>query len=544
MSEALAQLAGAHGIACEYDDIWGHRHRVTDATLKALLAAMGVHAADGEAAGALRAIDDARDRQRIAPLVVLRENVSPWLLHVRLPMLMAAAPLGVRVTAEDGAACDDAAVAVVRRDPPPREGAECVGVDVALTAALPPGYHRLELLVGTEVVARTCCAVAPPACYRPSPPQEGRTWGAAAQLYAVRSARNWGIGDFTDLATLIGQWGERGAGIVGVNPLHALFPATPEHASPYGPSSRLFRNILYIDVEAVAEMHDCEAARALVHSAAFAQRLVALRDAPLVDYAGVAAAKRQVLELLYRHFRERYLAAGDARTEAFRAFLVAGGDALRLHALFDALHEHFHRGDAAVWGWPAWPEPYRDPRAPAVARFAAEHAERVEFYAYLQWQAEQQFAAAGTCANAAGLSIGIYTDLAVSIDRGGAEAWACQDLYALGASVGAPPDAFNMNGQDWGLPPMIPGRLRDAAYAPFLATLRANMRNAGALRIDHVMGLARLFWVPAGGRPADGAYVDYPFDDLLGLVALESHRHRCLVIGEDLGTVPDTCAPR
>ncbi len=540
MSEALGRLANAHGINRDYHDVWGNRHQVSDATMRAVLTAMGVSAIDDAAASAvLRSIENARDAQRVAPLVVLRENARPWTVQLRLPSAAAAMPLSVRVVAEDGSPRHDAAVAVVRRDSPTRADATCVGVEVALTASLPLGYHQVEFIAGEQCVARTCCAVAPPTCYLPTPTQEGRTWGATAQLYGVRSARNWGIGDFTDLASLIGQLGERGAGLVGVNPLHALFPAMPEHASPYSPSSRLFRNILYIDVEAVPEWRDCEAARTLVRSTAFAARLASLRDSPLVDYAAVAAAKRQVLELLYRHFRQSYLAADSARAQAFRAYVLAGGAALREHALFDALHESFHSDDPTVRGWAAWPEAYRDPRSPAVTQYAASHVEHVEYYAYLQWQAEEQFAAASAKARASGLAVGIYGDLAVSIDRGGAEAWANQDLYAIGASVGAPPDAFNMNGQDWGLPPMIPSRLRDAAYAPFLATLRANMRHTGALRIDHVMGLARLFWVPAGARPADGAYVQYPFADLLGLLALESHRHRCMVIGEDLGTVPD-----
>ena len=192
-----------------------------------------------------------------------------------------------------------------------------------------------------------------------------------------------------------------------------------------------------------------------------------------------------------------------------------------------------------MWGWPECPEPYRDPESSAVQGFAAERIDRVEFYMYLQWLADRQLGAAGRRAFELGLGVGVYQDLAVSIDRGGAEAWANRDLYALAASAGAPPDEFNQKGQDWGLPPIVPDRLREAAYTPFIATLRANMRHAGALRIDHVMGLARLFWVPPGGKPQDGAYVHYPFADLLGILALESHRNRCLVIGEDLGTVPE-----
>jgi (1->4)-alpha-D-glucan 1-alpha-D-glucosylmutase len=327
--------------------------------------------------------------------------------------------------------------------------------------------------------------------------------------------------------------------MIGVNPLHALFPHNPAHASPYSPSSRLFVNVLYLDVEAVDDYRECEDVRAHVRSAAFQMRLKALRDADLVDYSGVAAVKLDVLERLYAHFRERHLAADSPRARAFRAFQARAGADLRRHALFEALQAHFHRADPEIWGWQVWPAAYRDPDAEAVARYAAEHLERVEFHEYLQWQADRQLEAAGRRSYELDLAVGLYQDLAVSVDRAGAEAWSGQRLYAAGAGVGAPPDDFSLDGQDWGLPPLVPERLRAAAFAPLVATLRANMRHAGALRIDHVMGLMRLFWVPPGGKPKDGAYVHYPFADLLGLVALESQRNKCLVVGEDLGTVPD-----
>ena len=294
-----------------------------------------------------------------------------------------------------------------------------------------------------------------------------------------------------------------------------------------------------MDVEAVADFAECDEARAQARTPEFQSRLKALRDADLVDYAGVANVKLPMLERCYAHFRSRHLAAARRARRRSAPTRPRTPRALRQHALFEALQEHFHREDAQVWGWPAWPEAYRDPAAPEVARFAESHAERVEFYEYLQWQAELQLEAVGRRAAELGLGVGLYQDLAVSVDRGGAEAWANQDLYAIAASVGAPPDDFNLRGQDWGLPPLAPERLRAAAYAPFVATLRANMRHAGALRIDHVMALARLFWVPQGGEPRDGGYVRYPFEDLVGIVALESHRNRCMVIGEDLGTVPD-----
>jgi (1->4)-alpha-D-glucan 1-alpha-D-glucosylmutase len=301
----------------------------------------------------------------------------------------------------------------------------------------------------------------------------------------------------------------------------------------------MFLNVLYLDVEAIAEFEHCAKAREHVAAPAFQASLAALRAAPLVDHAGVAARKLPVLAILYAQARRDARAHASSRWAAFDAFKTAGGEALRRQALFDALQSHFFARDASVWGWPAWPDAYRDPDSAAIVAFADQHAERIDFFAWLQWQADLQRASVAERARQCGLRVGLYTDLAVSIDRGGAESWANQPLYAAQASVGAPPDAFNVQGQDWGLPPMIPQRLRDAGYAPFIATLRANMRAAGALRIDHAMGLLRLYWVPSGARAAHGAYVRYPLEDLLGLLALESERHRCLVIGEDLGTVPD-----
>jgi (1->4)-alpha-D-glucan 1-alpha-D-glucosylmutase len=334
--------------------------------------------------------------------------------------------------------------------------------------------------------------------------------------------------------------GAHGAALVGLNPLHALYPHNPTHASPYSPSSRRFLDVLYIDVEAVPDFATCDSVREQVFSGSFQDRLHALRAAELVDYAGVAAAKFPVLEQLYGHFRRTELAdAGAARAREFRAFQLAGGLALRQHALFEAMQEHFHGLDGGVWGWPQWEWGYRDPNSPEVAAFLRDQGERVEYYEYLQWQAEMQLAAVGRCALESRLAVGIYQDLAVSVDRGGAESWAAQELYAQSASAGCPPDDFNLRGQDWGLLPLLPERLRARAYAPFIAVLRANMRHAGALRIDHVMGLARLFWVPRGDLPEAGSYVAYPFEHLLAILTLESERNHCMVIGEDLGTVPD-----
>jgi (1->4)-alpha-D-glucan 1-alpha-D-glucosylmutase len=533
----LEALALAYGIGTSYHDIFGTEHRVPDASLRALLGAMSVDASDDESAHAsLQQADASRWRARLPALVVLPRAARPWTLRVHLPSRVDTTQMSLRFTLEDGSAAlvPTSANAVDQRD---IDAQTWSAVDLAFDAELPLGYHGFELLSGDAVVAASRCAVTPPSSYRPAALRNGgRTYGLAVQLYGLASPRNWGIGDFSGLGDVVERAGALGAGIVGVNPLHALFPHNPLHVSPYSPSSRLFANTLYLDVEVIDDFHDCPDARALVESDTFQARLAAMREAELVDYAGVARAKHEVLTLLHARFQAR--PDEDPQVIAFARYRREQGEGLERHALFEALQEHFHRRDGA-WGWPAWPSAFRDPHSAEVQRFARAHAGRVDYYAYLQWQADVQRAGVADRARDANLCAGVYTDLAVSIDAGGAERWVHQDLYADGASVGAPPDAFNREGQDWGLPPMMPGRLREAGYAPFIATLRANMRHAGALRVDHVMGLMRLFWIPRGGRPAQGAYVAYPFDELIALLALESVRNRCLVIGEDLGTVPD-----
>ena len=547
MSEAralLERLGAQLGIACDYHDIWGTLHRVSDRSLGALLAELGIDAgASAQAAQAERAAQAARWRAVLPPAVAVASDAAPWRVAVRRAE-GAHARLRWRLELEGGARHEGEAdfQALQETERAQLDGATWVARALELPVALPMGYHRLALYDARAhgPLGEALVVSAPARCYRPRALEEcGRIWGPAVQLYALRSERNWGMGDYGDLLRLVEQWAALGAGIVGLNPLHALFPHNPAHASPYSPSSRLLLNVLYLDVEAVDDFAECEDARRLVQAPEFQQRLARLRAAELVDYPGVAAAKFEVLGRLYAHFRERHLRPGRPRGDSFRAFQAGGGEVLRRHALFEALQEHLHAADPVVWGWPVWPEPYRDPLGDAVTRFSAERFERIEYYQYLQWQAAHQLAQAAARCEALGLAVGLYLDLAVSVDRAGSDAWAHRDCYARGASVGAPPDDFNLNGQDWGLPPLRPDRLRETRYELFIDALRENMRDAGALRIDHVMGMLRLYWIPAGASARDGAYVRYAFDEMLAIVTLESHRNRCLVIGEDLGTVPD-----
>jgi (1->4)-alpha-D-glucan 1-alpha-D-glucosylmutase len=537
----LQRLCEHVGIAAEYTDIWGRAHETSDATRLALLQAIGVIAVESGVAAAL-AERERRPWQRGLPAVtVCQEDAPTYRWEIGFDERAATRAVHWTLALETGEKRSGETRASELQKIAYREigGVRYLKAVFEWRERLPAGYHRFSLEgLHDGAPAAMTLIVAPARCFLPPALGEGgRVWGPALQLYAVRSGHNWGIGDFTDLKNALEIAAREGAGIVGLNPLHALFPHNPGHISPYSPSSRVYLNPLYLDVEAVPGFAECGAARTLIADPQFQARLRGLRSTGLVDYPGLAYAQLRV-----REFRERDMAAGTDRGNAFTRFVGDGGEPLLRFALYHALQERFYADDAAVWGWPVWPEPYRDPAAPAVHEFLDANRERVEFYVWLQWLAEEQLAACGQRSLELGLTVGLYQDLAVSVDRAGAEAWAWQELYAESVSIGSPPDEFNLHGQNWGLPPIIPERLAEAAYAPFIATLRANMKHSGALRIDHVMGLMRLYWVPPGATPKDGAYVRYPLQELLGIIALESHRNRCMVIGEDLGTLPEGLA--
>lgn len=532
----LNQLAELCGIEPAYQDIWGITHKVSEKTKLGLLRAMGL-SVDDEASVRFALAEKKAIfwRRLLDPVLVVRETEYPIRITVRLPDTDIGNGFEWSLKEERGDYYSNTflpkELEVENRGEV--EGEAYIQYILSLPVTLSPGYHKLEIRQvegGHGLAEVTRLIVAPATCYTPHGLKEGRVWGPAVQLYALRSRRNWGIGDFTDLKTLVSCCADMGAGILGVNPLHALFTEDPGYASPYSPSSRLFINLIYLDVEAIADFPECEEARDMVRNPEFQARLASLREGELVDYNEVAATKRPVLEILYKYFRTHHLEHGDERCMAFRSFQDQRGEELYNYGLFEALQEHFHEEAPGILGWPAWPETYRNPKSHAVAEFSSTYQERVEFFQYLQWQADLQLGAVGRQSMELDLKVGLYEDLAVGVDSAGAETWVHKDLYALGVRIGAPPDDFNLNGQDWGLLPLIPDRLVEAAYAQFVATLSANMRYAGALRIDHVMGLRRLFWVPQGSKPAEGAYVRYPFEDLLGILALESQRNRCIVI--------------
>jgi (1->4)-alpha-D-glucan 1-alpha-D-glucosylmutase len=539
--ERLRRLAGLAGVESHYWDIEGTRHETCPDTARRLLSALGFPADDdADLTSSLAALEEREWRSIVPPVMVLRQDQEP-VVPVHLPIDAPPVTIAWRIILEDGTVRTGERprreLALEERRSIQRRDAESLSLPVP---RLPPGHHELWL-DNVPGAPRMPLIVAPPRCYLPPQLAEGRKcWGLAAQLYTVRSALDWGVGDFTDLR-LLAEWAaELGADALGLNPLHALFPSSPDNASPYSPSSRLFRNAIYLDITAIPDYANCVAMHQHTHTPAVTKALAAARSAPLVDYSTVSRLKFEALEQLYATFRDTCLAGdGDARTAAFLRFQSEGGQQLHQFALFQVLSEVFATND-----WTQWRLPYRDPASEGVATFSRDHADRIAFFEYIQWQAELQLADAAKRATEAGMAIGLYGDVAVSVDPAGADHWSRQSIFAGAARIGAPPDPFNALGQEWGVVPMNPWTLREHAYADFIALLRANMRHVGALRIDHIMALQHSYWVPVGGAASAGAYVTYPFEDLIGILALESHRNACLVIGEALGTVPEGFRPR
>jgi len=528
---ALARLAEKLGIVARYVDLTGRERPTSDATRAAFCTAMGAAcASEGEAAASLDALE-AEARARVI------EPVRVWREHARGgPGLRATLPASFEPSEAEIELCDEAGA--TQRAPlrvPAGDGRGCV--ELALPVRPPVGYHRLRLhLRGrdgersfeqTLVVAPRCCALARGAL------GDARLLGLWASLYTVRSQRGFGFGDLSDLAQLSELTAKLGADFVALNPLHALYNRG-DAIAPYSPQSRIWQNVLYIDVEAVPELVDCPAARACIAALPLAR----WRAAPSLDHETLLDAKLAVLRELHRCFVRREAARESERGRAFAAFGCAGGEALRDFACFAALQAELGLPD-----WRRWPERFRAPRSPAVLAFAADHAGELDFHAWLQFELDVQLARAARTGREAGLALGLVKDLAIGSAADSADAWANPGLFADGVSLGAPPDAYSAAGQDWGLPPLVPGRLRAHGYPYLRQVLRAAFRSAGALRIDHVMGLARQFWIPAGRPGSEGAYVRQPQAELLGILALESQRAQALVVGEDLGTVPVELGP-
>jgi 4-alpha-glucanotransferase len=526
-SEVLARLGEAAGIENHYWDNHGECHDTSPETTRALLKAFGIVAETyDEAWESLNHFWRDPWMSILPPVLVFRDG-EPVAIPLREWEEKCGRRISWELVLEDGR----------------RETGECVLSDLPHDdiayfdnkrifqrrlhlVSLPFGYHRFTVNGVTTRVIMT-----PRSCYVPAKLTEERVWGLMLQLYSLKTRTDWGIGDFSGLKLLVDRVAAAQGDAIGLNPLHSLFLDVPENASPYSPASRLFRNPLYLDVTAIADFAESEAAQSLAGSEEYRVAFQKASAADLVDYTAVTALKLPVLERLYTSFCKKHSAG--PRADAFADFVADADGDLDGLALYQALAEHF-----GAHNWADWPKAFRHRDPSALAEFAASHAHRIGFFKYLQWQCALQFSAAATHAKGRGMAVGLYNDLAVSVDSTSADHWIHQSLFAGEARVGAPPDPFNEMGQNWGLIPLNPLRLRETAFEYFTELLRANMRYAGALRIDHVMGLTRLYIIPDGKKPTEGAYVRYPLDELLAIAALESQRAQCMVIGEDLGTVP------
>ncbi|MFL6064327.1 MAG: 4-alpha-glucanotransferase [Friedmanniella sp.] len=524
LDPALRELADAFAIATEYGDWQGRHVTVAPATLVAVLAALGVDASTPAAAAAALAEQEERPWRRLLPACqALREGES-----VRVPVHAPANQVvELWVELEAGGRRD---LRLPRHAGPTREidGRTVAEMTLTLPSDLPLGYHRLCARAGAEQ-AEMALIVTPRRLALP-PRLTDQGWGLAAQLYSVRSAQSWGVGDLADLEDLaVWAAAEHGADYVLVNPLHAAEPVPPLEPSPYLPTTRRFTNPIYLRLERIPEYATAteEQRRRIdaLHAAALPAQEAAGEEAVPIDRNRSWAAKREALRVVFDVPRTL------GRELAFRAYRRREGRGLQDFATWAVLSEQ--QGAQAD----GWAEEYRHPSLPAVQDFAVEHAREIEFQCWLQWLLDEQLAAAQQAGLRAGMALGIMHDLAVGVHPAGADAWSLQDDYASGITVGAPPDPYNQNGQDWSQPPWRPDRLAETAYAPFRALVSTILRHAGGIRVDHVIGLFRLWWIPAGLGPTGGTYVRYDHEALIGILALEAHRAEALVVGEDLGTV-------
>ncbi len=539
--QLLQQLVEMRGIETQYVDAWGKPATIAESSKAKLLNTLGYDTSSDEKIQS-QITQDIKSvwLSPLNPVQVVR-NTQEINLAVRLPIELVNDDHTLTVTCENGD------VLTHQFTPVDQEMTTMAHIDdvefheyvVTLPLDLPLGYHDVALSADGDEFARSRLIVAPEACYTPNEIKEGKKiWGLSVQLYCVRSEKNWGIGDFSDLALLIEKAAGVGADFIGLNPIHALYPANPNACSPYGPSSRRWLNYLYIDVTAI-DGYDDTSVQAVVNSDEFKATLEHARNVEHVDYEAVAHVKLAALKAVFDVYDAQYLRKNTKQNKAFKAFVEAGGESLDMLAVYDALQSHLKAEGKESWGWPVFPQEYKDYHNPAVAKFKSANEQDVKFYLFLQWIAAQQLELASNKATDAGMTIGLYRDLAVGVSEGSAEIWGNKDLYCTGASVGAPPDILGPLGQNWGLPPMDPRKLYEQAYQPIIDLFASNMASSGSLRIDHVMALLRLWWVVKGDHAKEGGYVYYPVDDLLGILALESHRNESLVIGEDLGTVPE-----
>ena len=552
--EIIEKLAVSYGIEPEYIDNLGRIHRTSVETKKKILKAMGIMVdSPRQAKEAWLAMLERKGSYLTEPAILVNLCSLPGELIFQMPVgAQGAGPKGLKVSL---AIIDEQGV--TQRFSYTQKDLSCCGTmelaggiyhrwGIPFPQLQALGYYRFRLSVsmGDQHRSQTIfVAICPDKAYVP-PALHGdrRTAGIAISLYGLRSERNWGIGDLGDLKELVNWVAEDlHGGIIGLNPLHAIFNRSPFNTSPYLPISRFYRNFIYLDIPAIEDYRDSAEAQALIKAPETQWLLSELRASEKVEYEQVAALKEKVLRqtfqtLLKNHWNR--MGTKSNRQRELEAYIQREGRLLDNFATFSALNTAMHSRNPQIWTWLQWPKEYHRPDTEAVRQFRQEHWKEILFYKYLQWQLEKQLAEVQEYAKSRGMCIGLYHDLALSIDRFGADFWGYQDFFIPEARVGAPPDAFSQHGQDWGFPPPNIKKFRETGYDLFVKEIQKNCAFGGALRIDHVMRFFHLYCIPEGESPKKGAYVSQPFEDLLGILALESVRNQVVIIGEDLGTVP------
>jgi len=550
--EILGQLSAAYGVLTSYYDIWGQFHEIPPETLEAMLAAAGVNASRPQEA--LKYYENLSWTRLVQPVLVAStdqlpaellfqipasrssEEKSNRVLHVRLQIS------GENTHSTNHSFNSEQLTFIQARE---LNGSCYERWSLPFPGGLSIGYYRFNLCVEydkEEIEQETLVILCPGKAYLP-PALHGdsKKAGIAISLYGLRSQANWGIGDLGDLKEFI-RWavGTLRLDVVGLNPLHAISNRQPYNISPYFPSSRYYRNFIYLDIESMEDYRSSMEAKEFVHEETSQMLLAQLRQSQLVQYQQVATFKLKVLKMMFQsflknHWRQEGL---SDRGKELEAYCNREGFLLDNFATFYALEDFFHQTHDEAWTWRQWPQPFRDPHSREVKEFRQNHQESILFCKYLQWQIEEQLQEAQDLAKSLGASIGLYHDLALGIDPGGADYWAYQDFFVEGVTVGAPPDDFALKGQNWGFHPPHGENYYKDGYSLFRKEISRNCQAGGALRIDHVMRFFRLFWIIAGQPAKKGTYVEYNYHDLLNILALESERSRTLIIGEDLGTVP------
>jgi 4-alpha-glucanotransferase len=548
--ELIHELSGLCGILPEYWDIFGKKHVTQIKTMKAVLRAMKLRIdSNDDILGEIAEKKSQPWKNIIEPVHVFSVSAQPVSVPLFMPInereeagLVVSWSLkneegegtGARISGVSLNVIEDSWIDGLRYIRTSLQvshsgiGYYLLEVDCRHRARIFPGgrnrLHKVSRII-----------VTPDSCYVPPELKNRRAWGLSINLYSVRSARNCGSGDFTDLGKIVKWVSDLKGSFVGINPLHAIPNAKPFGVSPYAPISRLYRNFIYIDIEKIPEVAESGELRKIISSGRYKKQVEALRKQHFIDYEKVALLKEKILRKAFEIFRQIHYETNTIRGREFRKFVIAEAAALESFSLFMALRDYMKK--KKLFAWQEWPREYHDISGQAVDKFRKKHASEILFHKYVQWLLNVQLQEIADDVKKLGMGIGLYNDLAVGSVGGGSDVWSYQEVFSCGSDVGAPPDDFSPHGQQWGFPPAIPEKLRESGYELFIQTIRKNMKHAGALRIDHALGLFRLFWIPNGMTPKEGAYVSFPSEDLLRIIALESVRNRTLVIAEDLGTI-------